>query len=167
MYVWRKNPRGGAMQYSMYVCMYVCLYVLWKELFCRNSRGISKKYQYNKTDKVYPLSNTLSEARERKKEEMLGCSEDELYHGLLLVDPEAAISLMVFLAFAPVWRFFVIASSLFLFFLLTLHSPYKQIRYNRQSVSYPSRFLKRCTGTNRDNELWRVKIVHHICLVVL
>ena len=73
-----------------------------RDCFAENSRGISTKYQNNKTDKFYPLSNTLSEARERKRGEMLGRSEVELYHGLLLVDPEAAILLMVFLAFAPV-----------------------------------------------------------------
>ena len=33
---------------------------------------------------------------------MLGRSEVEFYHELLLVDPEATISPMVFLAFAPV-----------------------------------------------------------------
>ena len=73
-----------------------------------DSRGISTKKQNNRTDKVYyfravsSFQHLKQSMRKEKRRRMLGRSEVELYHELLLVDPEATISPMVFLAFAPV-----------------------------------------------------------------
>ena len=66
----------------------------------------------DRTDKVYYFRavSSFQHLKESKKKEkrrlILGPSEVELYHELFLVDPEATISSMVFLTFAPFSRFF-------------------------------------------------------------
>ena len=51
---------------------------------------------------IFGLKHLKQSKRKEKRRLMLGRSEVELYHEVLLVDPEATISPMVFLAFAPV-----------------------------------------------------------------
>ena len=65
----------------------------------KTTEQIMKVYYFRAVSSFQQLKQSK---RKEKRRLMLGRSEVELNHELLLVDPEATISPMVFLAFAPV-----------------------------------------------------------------